>query len=123
MLQLPLQAGAKSSETGESRTESTRKPRGRGADQRNESQTAGKRFATKFSRGAGRGRGRGAVPIPTAAAAGGQGLGYSQVIVSVGAALLLPPVDDDDGDGHADDEDSSDDASHDPNDASGGTLR
>lgn len=48
---------------------------------------------------------------------------HSQVIAGVRAALLLPPIDDDDGDGHADDEHGSDDASHDPNDPSRGTLR
>lgn len=124
VLQLPLQACDRSSETGESRMGSTRKPQGREADQRNETETAGKRFAARYSHCAGRGRARGAVPHPCSTCTlGGQGFCYSQVVVSLGAVLLLPPVDDDDGDGHADDEDGGDDASHDANDASGGTLR
>lgn len=120
MLQLPLQAGAKSSETGESRTGSTREGEWiRGTSHKQQENVLPPTFPmVQVKEGA-----EGLSPNPTAAAAGGQWLGYSQVVVSVGAALLLPPVDDDDGDGHADDEDGGDDASHDPNDASGGTLR
>lgn len=115
-LQLPLQPCAESSETGESRMGST--------GQRNATETAGKHFTAKSPRGAGAGRARGAVPCGhSRCPLAGQWFCHSQVAGGVGAALLLPPVDDDDGDGHADDEHGGDDASHDPNDPSRGTLR
>lgn len=52
-----------------------------------------------------------------------QAWGYLQVVVSFSAVLLLPPVDNNNGDSHANDEDCCNDTSHDPNNASWGTLR